>query len=148
MNTQSRIASSRRFFLRELIAFNSLLAISLGGCSEPTENNLNNLEALPAPWYGVVKSTKLQSGFDTSAAWCIEFYTQLDIDAIVAEYGLSHCAPDSDELLSFVSLNPPSWWKVSGIEETYARWDQEREQYWSLWIDRDAGLLFLEIGAY
>lgn len=89
-----------------------------------------------------------EPSFDVAAAFSIRYESETAIDVVIDAYDLRPCVPNSHELTSYVALGPPPWWNVSHITETYARTDQESETYASLWVDREAKLLYVEIGGW
>jgi hypothetical protein len=53
------------------------------------------------------------------------------------------------EMSSFVSLDPPTWWPVERLQslpERYENDDMANERYWTIWIDREQGWLYAEYG--
>ena len=138
------VRRGRKPGMARLALFSVVLA---WGCSRATWEPCNDL-ALPSD-AKVVQHEVLPAGLlDKSAVFCIRFDSERAIDAVVSAYSLVRCTPGSQEPTSFVSLRPPSWWKAADTDEKFARTDQEREQYWSLWVNRKSRLLFVEVGCW
>jgi hypothetical protein len=89
-----------------------------------------------------------RAGFDTSLGYSLRYESEAAIDVVIAAYNLQSCDPDSNDLTSFIALRPPPWWNVSHIAETYGCTDRVRETYSSLWVDREAKLLYVEVGGW
>ena len=51
--------------------------------------------------------------------------------------------------MSFKTSTGEPWWpgaSLNALPERYGRVDEERTQYWSLWVDHAAGKLYAESG--
>ena len=104
------------------------------------------------PWSQLSPPTSVQvlqnhaskSGFDRCDAICVSFEDDSFVDHVVTTYDLTPVKHPT----SFVSLRPPAWWRVDNLTERYGRTDDEVEQYFSCWVDRDKRVLFLERGEW
>jgi hypothetical protein len=54
--------------------------------------------------------------------------------------------------MSFVAMRRPAWWPAKDelelLPEKLWRVDQTNERYWSVWVDRQKGLLYAEYGRW
>jgi hypothetical protein len=89
--------------------------------------------------------------FDQIHRFSISFSDDQTRDLLINKWKLN---AGSADMMSSSSVGLPAWWptaQLSQIEqsgECYGRVDNASEQWWSIWIDRNANLLFLETGSW
>lgn len=70
-------------------------------------------------------------------------------DLLIAKWNLQSGAGD---IMTTGASNVPSWWpsgRLDQIEESgecYGRVDDQMEQWWAIWVDRENNLLYFEAG--
>lgn len=88
-----------------------------------------------------------EPGIDRTDAILVRFEDDATVEMIVSAYTLTRCDGDT-EPRSFLLFDHPDWWTTEDLKERYARTDENREVYWSLWVDRDRHLLYVERGSW
>ena len=89
--------------------------------------------------------------FDQIHRFAISFTDDQARDLFIKKWRLQTGA---SAIMSSSSINDPSWWprpQLDQIEqsgECYGRVDNQTEQWWTIWIDRNNQLLYLETGSW
>jgi len=87
--------------------------------------------------------------FDQIHRFAISFTDDQTRDLLVKKWRLQ---TGSSDIMSSSNMNDPSWWPRTQLDqieqsgECYGRIDDSSEQWWTIWIDRNNKLLYLETG--
>lgn len=90
-----------------------------------------------------------QNGFDVAYRFVIAYEDNQTRDQIIQAWSLQ---PGQGTRLSSSDL--PVWWPVGRIDqinasgEVYSRIDNQTGNWWSLWVDQENGLLYIEEGTW
>ena len=89
--------------------------------------------------------------FDQIHRFAISFSDDQARDLLVKKWRLQ---TGSSDIMSTSSINDPSWWPRAQLDqieqsgECYGRVDDPSAQWWTIWIDRNNNLLYLETGSW
>lgn len=114
----------------------------------PSKFELATEEKLPGS-AKVVHADYDLAPFDQIHRFAISFKDDQARDLLVQKWQLT---AGSSDIMSSSSINDPAWWPRTQLEsieqsgECYGRVDDLNEQWWTIWIDRNTDLLYLEMG--